>query len=110
MSKSERILWNCLRKDRIGYRFRRQFPVGPYVLDFYCAAAGLCVEVDGPLHEERKVKDLIRDQYLSDRGVETLRIPTGDFYDYDAPGVLEWAERIRLICDRRVAELRPDPD
>jgi very-short-patch-repair endonuclease len=43
----EVLLWQVLRSRPGGYRFRRQHPAGPYVLDFFCAAAGLCIEVDG---------------------------------------------------------------
>ena len=47
MTPPEKLLWQALRRDQLGHRFRRQHPVGPYVLDFFCARAGLCVEVDG---------------------------------------------------------------
>ena len=103
MSKSERVLWNLLRRQELGFKFRRQYPLGPYVLDFYCPIAQLCVEVDGPLHAGRQSKDLIRDQYLKDFGIQTIRIPTGEFFDHDAPGVYEWAERIKAICIERTA-------
>ena len=50
MSVSEKVLWEQVRKNRLGYGFRRQVPVGPYILDFYCARASLCIEVDGEQH------------------------------------------------------------
>ena len=48
MSLSEIVLWQALRKGRLaGLRFRRQHPIGPYILDFYCASARLAIEGDG---------------------------------------------------------------
>jgi len=78
MTKSEAILWQALRAGRLGGRkFRRQHPVGPYVLDFYCDAARLAVEVDGGVHEwdDRQLSDAVRDAWLAQRGVRTLRLP-----------------------------------
>jgi very-short-patch-repair endonuclease len=61
-----------------GYHFRRQHPIGPYVLDFYCSAARLAVEVDGYSHEvgDAPAYDARRDAWLLERGIETLRIGT----------------------------------
>src|SRR5690606_24230399 len=63
MTQPEWTLWQMLRRSQTGLRFRREHPVGPYVLDFYCASARLCVEVDGPVHEEPEqvARDAIRD-------------------------------------------------
>jgi very-short-patch-repair endonuclease len=50
-SLPEGLLWRCLRGRRLeGLRFRRQHPAGPYVLDFYCPALRLAVEIDGDTH------------------------------------------------------------
>jgi very-short-patch-repair endonuclease len=81
MSTSERVLWELSRKDRLGFRFRRQVRVGPYCLDFYCPAASLCVEVDGEQHELRRDRDRERDAFLLERGIETLRIPSLWLFD-----------------------------
>ncbi|HEY5818673.1 MAG TPA: DUF559 domain-containing protein [Mesorhizobium sp.] len=52
MSLPEVMLWDCLRAGRLeGLRFRRQHPIGPYVLDFFCAKGRLAVEVDGRHHD-----------------------------------------------------------
>ena len=50
MTKPERLLWWALRRKQTGFHFRRQHPAGPYVLDFYCDTARLCVEADGVSH------------------------------------------------------------
>jgi very-short-patch-repair endonuclease len=61
-----------------GYQFRRQHPIGPYILDFYCPAVRLAVEVDGYSHEvgDAPAYDARRDAWLLKRGIETLRIGT----------------------------------
>jgi very-short-patch-repair endonuclease len=78
MSLPEVILWQHLRGDRLeGLRFRRQHPIGGYVLDFYCDAAKLAVEIDGAHHSlgDNPAHDAERDSWLAAQGVETLRIP-----------------------------------
>jgi len=77
MSLPEVLLWNALRA-RVERQplFRRQHPMGPYVLDFYCSKARLCVEVDGSAHNfaDRPARDLARDRFLREMGVEVVRI------------------------------------
>ena len=54
----ERLLWGLLRDRRLqGVKFRRQHPIGPYIVDFYCASCGLVVELDGRSHDDRGVPD-----------------------------------------------------
>ena len=80
-TEAERKLWSILRNHHVaGLRFRRQQPIGPYVVDFYCPAAKLIVELDGDQHGEvRNVKcDEIRTQWLASRGYRVLRFPNGD--------------------------------
>jgi very-short-patch-repair endonuclease len=78
MSLPERLLWWGLRKHRTGARFRRQHPAGPYILDFYCDEAKLCVEVDGQSHDLTWKHDQARDRWLEKQGVRTIRIPASD--------------------------------
>ncbi|MBO9590095.1 MAG: endonuclease domain-containing protein [Devosia sp.] len=73
MTQPERTLWAMLRRDQLGLHFRRQHPVGPYVLDFYCAKAKLCVEVDGPSHADRLEYDQRRTVWLATEGIRVLR-------------------------------------
>jgi very-short-patch-repair endonuclease len=57
-TRSENRLWSWLRDRRFdGYKFRRQYPIGRYVLDFYCAELKLAIEVDGRHHEEPWMSD-----------------------------------------------------
>ena len=73
---AERRLWRLLRDRRFsGFKFRRQFPIGPYYLDFYCPESGLAVELDGGVHgePEKKAKDKERDDFLRANGIVVLR-------------------------------------
>ena len=77
----EVLLWRDLRKLQVeGLRFRRQHAIGPYVLDFYCAAHRLAVEVDGAAHDipDRAAHDLRRDGWLGERDIRVLRFPARD--------------------------------
>jgi very-short-patch-repair endonuclease len=90
MDLPERRLWNQLRRRQLqGLRFRRQHPVGPYILDFYCDSARLAVEVDGYSHDvaDRPRHDQRRDDWLAACGVRTLWIGARDVLD-DMDGVL----------------------
>jgi len=74
-TRIERDLWHQLRDRRTGWKFRREAPIGPYVVDFLCAEAKLVVEADGPLHEdaERRAHDRRRDAWLTAAGYKVLR-------------------------------------
>jgi ATP-dependent DNA helicase RecQ len=74
----EHVLWEHLRARRLaGFKFRRQHPIEPYMLDFYCPELKLAVEVDGDVHhtEDQAAHDERRDRWLAQRGVRTVRIP-----------------------------------
>ena len=77
MSLPEVLLWQQLRREPSGLKFRRQHATGPYDLDFYCSDARLAVEVDGEAHErgDRPLRDAARDRWLARKGIGTLRIP-----------------------------------
>jgi very-short-patch-repair endonuclease len=76
----ERIFWGLLRDRRLaGIKFRRQHPVGPYVVDFYCAAHGLAVELDGRSHHDRGPQDRERQRYLEAvAGLRVFRVDNDD--------------------------------
>jgi very-short-patch-repair endonuclease len=76
MTKSEKILWQVLRRKNIrGVKFRRQHPIEYYVADFYCHEARLVVEVDGPIHKrkDRIEHDLNRTAELDRLGIKVIR-------------------------------------
>ena len=75
---TERTLWTHLQgRQRLSYKFRRQFGIGPYILDFYCTQLRLCIEVDGESHltEEARKHDQRRNEYLRGLGIHTMRFP-----------------------------------
>ncbi|HEX3700742.1 MAG TPA: DUF559 domain-containing protein [Phenylobacterium sp.] len=81
MSLPEVLLWKRLRgRDQGHPSFRRQHPIGPYVLDFFCARARLCVEVDGASHAvgDQPHHDGRREIFLLDQGIRTVRIPAAE--------------------------------
>jgi very-short-patch-repair endonuclease len=72
-------LWLRLKNRRLGgFKFRCQHPVGPYILDFYCAQVRLAVAIDGQAHwsQEQLAHDQGRDAYFRGMGIETLRLDT----------------------------------
>jgi very-short-patch-repair endonuclease len=70
---AERRMWHCLRSLRAaGIRFRRQRPIGPYIVDFVCLERRIVVEVDGGQHLNSR-EDLLRDAWLQDHGHVVLR-------------------------------------
>jgi very-short-patch-repair endonuclease len=84
MTPPEARLWVALRRRaQDGLRFRRQHPIGPYVLDFYCSSARLAVEVDGEGHSRaaEPERDRRRDAWLAEQSIRTLRIAAIDVRD-----------------------------
>jgi 3-isopropylmalate/(R)-2-methylmalate dehydratase small subunit len=80
MSLPEVMLWQELRKRPGGLKFRRQHPAAAYTLDFYCAAAKLCIEVDGEHHSRgtNPQQDAKRDNFMRHHGIETIRLTATD--------------------------------
>jgi very-short-patch-repair endonuclease len=76
LTQPEHLLWSLLRRNQQGPHFRRQHALGPYILDFYCASAKLCIQVDGPVHAERAAHDARRDAWLKAQGIRVLRVST----------------------------------
>jgi very-short-patch-repair endonuclease len=75
MTESERMLWDRLRANRLhGFHFRCQQVIDEFIVDFYCHAAGLVVEVDGEVHQKQAEYDAERDRALAARGLHILRI------------------------------------
>jgi very-short-patch-repair endonuclease len=71
---AEAALWDLLRGRRSqGLKFRRQHAIGPYIVDFYCAAAQLVIEVDGSIHEQQREDDADRTAFLETKGLRVLR-------------------------------------
>lgn len=80
MTPEEKILWNELRSGKLGVSFRRQEPIGQYVVDFVCYAHRLVIELDGLQHLNSNA-DRIRDQFLNIEGFTVLRFWNHDIQD-----------------------------
>ena len=74
-TEAEKRLWEEVRDRRPGVKFRRQHPIGPYIVDFACASDKLAVEIDGPLHDLER--DRLRDAELRHRGWRVLGVLNG---------------------------------
>jgi very-short-patch-repair endonuclease len=103
MTDAERTLWMQLRAHRLdGLRFRRQTPMGQYIVDFVCHERGLVIELDGGQHAESQ-RDVARDHWLESKGYRVLRFWNSDVFT-NREGVLE-----TIVSAARVATPLPDP-
>jgi very-short-patch-repair endonuclease len=99
VTEVERRLWQKLRGAQIdGASFRRQHPAGNYILDFYCSALRLAIELDGGQHAMTISRDRARDECLSEHGVTVLRFWNSDVTQ-NLSGVLE-------VIAAKVSELK----
>ena len=99
-TEAEQLLWRSLRGRQVkGLRFRRQHPIGPYIVDFFCVAAQLAIELDGEIHDhkEQAAYDALRTDVLRQSGIKVLR-----FANADVLTRLEWVlEQIsESVADR----------
>lgn len=102
-TKGEALLWYELRELKSdGIKFRRQCPIGPYIVDFACLAARLVVEIDGDRHEDERGKrhDVVRDAYLRSLGFDVFRV--------DEPDVINNAWHVAQVVREKVALLLAD--
>jgi very-short-patch-repair endonuclease len=88
VTNTEKYLWKHLRGNQIeGYKFRRQHPIGKYIVDFVNLERKIIIELDGGQHLENK-KDKLRDKWLEEQGYEILRFWDNDVFN-NIEGVLE---------------------
>ena len=86
---AEGLLWHYLRNNQLdGHRFRRQHPIGPYIVDFACLARKILIELDGSQHAERQDNDKKRDAFLRAQGYRVLRFWNNEVFE-NCFGVLE---------------------
>jgi very-short-patch-repair endonuclease len=90
ITDSELKLWQILRNSQLFYKFRRQYPIGNYIVDFICLEKMLIIEIDGGAHnEERQFQyDTKRTEYLESRGFTVIRFWNNDVTD-NLDGVFE---------------------
>ena len=104
---AEKKLWNILRNRQLsGFKFRRQFSVGKYVLDFYCPTYKIGIEADGGRHYEDKLQqqDEIRTKDLAATGIRILRFSDIDILK-NTEGVCEAI--LRVMEDKRIGSPSP---
>ena len=97
---TEELLWQALRNRQMsGVKFRRQRPLGRYILDFYAASCALVVELDGDSHttDEGREHDRVRHEYLHESGLKVIRFWNAEVHD-DLDAVVE---AIYLECARQ---------
>ena len=102
---TENLLWSRLRAHRLsGLKFRRQQPIGAYVVDFVCPEKKLIIELDGGQHQERIGYDAVRDAWLKSEGYIVLRYWNNEVMG-NLEGVLEDIGRVAGVF----AEISPSP-
>jgi very-short-patch-repair endonuclease len=78
-TEAEALLWHHLRAHRFdGFKFKRQQPLGRYIVDFVCFSRGLVIEIDGSQHVDASGYDVVRNAWLQSRGFRVLRIWNDD--------------------------------
>ena len=97
-SDAEKRLWRQLRDRQIeGYKFRRQIPLGIYVVDFVCFEARLVVEVDGGQHNMRRDHDERRTAWLNSQGFKVLGFWNNEVFE-TSDSVLETIRRALIVA------------
>ena len=89
MTEAEKRLWKWIRDQQMdGHKFRRQAPIGGYIVDFVCFPAGLVIELDGGQHAEQAERDADRTKWLECEGFRVLRFWNNEIFE-NIDGVLE---------------------
>ena len=80
MSLPEILLWRILKARHDGLKFRKQHPIGPYILDFFCFEHSIAIGIDGQSHDmgDRPERDVARDAWLAARRIKVIRIAAKD--------------------------------
>lgn len=96
-TESERALWQELKGEKLGFKFRRQVVMFGWIVDFYCPSQQLVIELDGSSHNlpGRQEEDMVKDQKLAEAGFQVLRIVSHRVFD-DLPNVLR---EIRAVAN-----------
>tara|TARA_A100001015_G_scaffold319784_1_gene443859 strand:+ start:4924 stop:5286 length:363 start_codon:yes stop_codon:yes gene_type:complete len=98
MTEAESVLWDKVRANKMGIKIKRQYGIGPYVLDFYIPKIKLAIEVDGEIHQkpEIKEKDLNRDKFLDNNGIDVLRFTNNEVLTQLDKVISDIARRINI--------------
>ncbi|VEG90407.1 putative restriction endonuclease-like [Legionella spiritensis] len=85
---AERHLWYYLRANRLGFKFKRQVPIGDYIVDFACLEKRLIIELDGGQHLHNQIYDTKRTDWLKTHGFKVIRFWNHDIFQH-TPTVLD---------------------
>ena len=101
----EKILWRWIKKEQLGYKFRRQHGISKYVVDFYCVPLRLVVEIDGQVHDEIMEQDRRREEYLKSLGLAIKRYTAREINNN-----LEWVlADLKDCCDKIFQQRTANP-
>jgi len=100
---AEQKLWLRLRNRQLdGLKFRRQHPIDCFIIDFYCAEAKLCVEIDGDSHADQIAYDQARTGYLNERGYAVIRFTNREVFN-------QFEAVLQKIADECRGPISPSP-
>jgi len=88
MTKAEQLLWENLRNNQIGVRFKPQHPIEHFIADFYCHSAKLVIELDGEIHEQQKEYDIGREAEMEKYDIRVIRFKNHEVLE-DVDSVVE---------------------
>ena len=83
MTDTEKRFWYRINRNQMGVKFRRQQPIGPYIVDFICYSLRIIIELDGEQHLNNLEYDNVRTDYLKSQGYNVIRIPNS-YLTYDS--------------------------
>ncbi len=106
MTEAEKILWDELKENKMGVRFKPQHPASIFILDFYCHALKICIELDGEIHQYQKQYDESRTDELKKFGIMIIRFSNEQLYN-EIETVLKKIEEV-IIERRKYISENPD--
>jgi very-short-patch-repair endonuclease len=107
LTPAEHRFWFLVRNRKfLNLRFRRQHPIGKYIVDFYCHELSLIIELDGAIHDRRKMQnyDALRDRVLEDTGLTILRFRNEDVF-YNMAKIEEEVKELMELKKKGAAEV-----
>ncbi|MDD4332952.1 MAG: endonuclease domain-containing protein [Patescibacteria group bacterium] len=99
---AEKLLWRKLRNRNFGYKFRRQYGIGGYIVDFYCPEVKLAIEIDGATHSSDKElkNDKEKEEYIKSIGVALKRYSNCEVYknqDLVVGDIIEYCDQLKTL-------------
>jgi len=110
-TKAEKVLWEMIRKKKLGFKFRRQFQIGFYIVDFYCHELKLIIELDGSIHDEvfQEKHDHKRDAWLKSQEYIILRFQNNDLFNFSEKVINDITKRIDelVLQNKQISRFSP---